>query len=385
MAAFGWLGPLREPLRRSALSLLHQLLSTDDGRRIASRALWGQPGYPVELDLDVARLLEPVYAELPHSPSPAPTAGHFRPVFVTARFRSGSTLLWNLFRNIDSCTAYYEPLNERRWFDPKARGERVDRTHVGVDDYWREYEGMADLTRLYDERWIDSHLYMSDRFHAPPLREYIAQLIARAPGRPVLQFNRVDFRLTWLRRQFPEATIVHLFRHPRDQWCSSLVDPARVPRNITVREFEQHDHFYLLPWARDLSYDLPFLALEDAEHPYDLFYMLWKLSYVWGGTHADVSMRFESLVAQPALEIDRLMRATGIEQYDLKRLVSVITPQASGKWRRYADDSWYAEREARCNEILVRQLAPLTRRHVGSPERVAISATGRTPASGSPR
>jgi hypothetical protein len=61
------------------------------------------------------------------------------PIFITARFRTGSTLLWNLFRNIPGVTSYYEPLNERRWFDPSTRGQGVDKTHLGVDEYWTEY------------------------------------------------------------------------------------------------------------------------------------------------------------------------------------------------------------------------------------------------------
>ena len=47
------------------------------------------------------------------------------PIFITARFRTGSTLLWNIFRHIEGCTAYYEPFNERRWFD--AAHSRVAR------------------------------------------------------------------------------------------------------------------------------------------------------------------------------------------------------------------------------------------------------------------
>src|SRR5262245_10101110 len=43
------------------------------------------------------------------------------PIFITARFRSGSTLIWNLFRHLSGVTAYYEPLNERKWFDPVTR------------------------------------------------------------------------------------------------------------------------------------------------------------------------------------------------------------------------------------------------------------------------
>src|SRR5690606_37473813 len=59
-------------------------------------------------------------------------------VFITSRFRSGSTLLWNVFRHLPDFTAYYEPFNERRWFDPTTRGESVDATHRNVSDYWRE-------------------------------------------------------------------------------------------------------------------------------------------------------------------------------------------------------------------------------------------------------
>ena len=82
--------------------------------------------------------------------SPSPTSGRgaeLSPshrsdvVIVTGRFRSGSTLLWNLFRQAGGFTAYYEPLNERRWFDPTARGDRTDSTHRNVSDYWREYDG----------------------------------------------------------------------------------------------------------------------------------------------------------------------------------------------------------------------------------------------------
>jgi hypothetical protein len=47
-------------------------------------------------------------------------------VIISACFRSGSTLLWNLFRAMEGCTAYYKPFNERRWFDPAARGSHPE-------------------------------------------------------------------------------------------------------------------------------------------------------------------------------------------------------------------------------------------------------------------
>ena len=88
-------------------------------------------------------------------------------IFITARFRSGSTLLWNLFRHVDGMTAYYEPFNERRWFDPSSRGDRIDTTHRHVDDYWREYEGLDELGQFYRLEWINKDLLMDAEMWDP--------------------------------------------------------------------------------------------------------------------------------------------------------------------------------------------------------------------------
>ena len=91
------------------------------------------------------------------------------------------------------------------------------------------------------------------------------------PGRPVLQFNRIDFRLGWFRRHFPNATILHLYRHPRDQWCSSLVDLPSVPREMTMRAFEPHDHYYLRNWAGISSTHIHFLMKPPSHIPTSFF------------------------------------------------------------------------------------------------------------------
>ena len=81
-------------------------------------------------------------------PEPMAAAAPPAPVFITARFRSGSTLLWQIFRQLPEATAFYEPHNGRRWFDTAQLDRQVDPSHRGVDNYWREYEGMAALARL---------------------------------------------------------------------------------------------------------------------------------------------------------------------------------------------------------------------------------------------
>ena len=88
-------------------------------------------------------------------------------VIITARFRTGSTLLWQLFRAMPGYTSYYEPLAERRWFDPKSRGDHIDATHRGVTDYWREYEGLEELKEFYHESWIAYDLLMTEDAYDP--------------------------------------------------------------------------------------------------------------------------------------------------------------------------------------------------------------------------
>jgi hypothetical protein len=193
---------------------------------------------------------------------------------------------------------------------------------------------------------------MDDRHSDPELFAYIGNLIAAAPVRAVMQFNRVDFRLAWLRRQFPQARLIHLYRHPRDQWCSTLVDPSRVKRTVTVSAFEDHDHYYLLSWARDLSHYFPFLNPRSFDHPYDIFYMIWKLSWMFGVHNCHHSVAYEELCSNPKRELPRLLSAAGLPSADPAPLMRLISPTPTSRWREYAPPEWFEAREAHCETVL---------------------------------
>jgi len=278
------------------------------------------------------------------------------PIFITSRFRSGSTLLWNIFRHLPGCTAYYEPLNERRWFDAARRGERIDHTHQGVSDYWREYASLAELERYYDERWIDRRLYMDAAHWDAGLMHYIMRLIEAAPGRAALQFNRVDFRLPWLRRYFPQAAIVHLYRHPRAQWYSALMGERRCPRDVTPAQFAPYDELYLLRWCEDLKHQFPFLDPGEVRHPYELSYYLWKLSCLFGATYADLSLCFEELVSQPRKNLAILFDQLQLDTDQLDAVAHLVQQPAKERWRDYADGEWFATYERQCDLTLARFL-----------------------------
>ncbi len=344
---------LRNFVRKRFFQFLFKVSETDEARSLAARTLKGQlfsqPLFPFPERFNVRS----PYQDLGESNNLRQQTQKKNIIIVTGRFRSGSTLLWNIFRNIQGMTAYYEPFNERRWFDAAKRGTRVDATHKRVNEYWREYDGLDELGNYYSEDWIRRNLYMDGSFWEPAMKSYIETLIAKAPGRPVLQFNRIDLRLPWLRRNFPDASVLHIYRHPRDQWCSTLLDAKCFPNDGTMEEFAPQDKFYLLMWARDLKYKFPFLDEREISHPYAMFYYIWKLSYIFGIAYADCSISLEDILADPRAQITRLLAACRVqENYDLDKLKDLIETPITGKWKSYAEERWFRHHESICEATL---------------------------------
>jgi hypothetical protein len=264
-------------------------------------------------------------------------------------------LLWNIFRQFDSCTSYYEPLNERRWFNSSTRGDKTDSTHLGVDDYWSEFTGMDDLNDIYDEDWIRHRLLMDEHSWDPLLSRYIDSLIERASGTPVLQFNRIDFRLAWLRHNYPSAKLIHLYRHPRDQWLSFLTDKELMNKDVV--ESTYRDAFYLDTWCNDLSKYFPFLSTEQTPHPYQRFYYLWKLSYLQGKQYSDISVSFEELVTDPRSTLERVFNVTGMKEIaPWDKIERILRKPKLGKWKTYADSDWFENHESVCETVLANYL-----------------------------
>lgn len=344
---------MSKPFKNSLFGLIRKLLFDDiRGRQALDTSLGNRldrfPASALRMTREATS-----YADLPRSElAKEATRLQADPIFITGRFRSGSTLFWNVFRQLKGFTSFYEPFNERRWFDPQSRGDRVDRSHRGVDDYWREYDQIQGLDQYYNEDWIRRELYMDERHVNWSMQRYIEEIISQSPQRPVLQFNRVDMRLPWVRKTFPNATIIHITRHPRDQWCSTLMDIQRFgSESGTLEDFKDCDGFYLTTWVEDLKYWFPFLVDQPA-HPYRHFYFIWRLSQLFGARYADLSLRFEDLVHNPHETLGKVFDHLNYQIDDWGILDSLIKPPVMEKWKRYAPDNWFRDHEQICENVL---------------------------------
>lgn len=278
---------------------------------------------------------------------------HPAPLFITARFRSGSTFLWQVFRMMGGVTAYYEPLNARKWFLAGNEAGGTDPSHLGITSYHDEYQGMQDLDTLFKQEWSNRHLYMDASNADGKLFRYIEALVTRAKHIPVLQFNLVDFRLPWLKANFPNARIMHLYRHPREQWMSVQRDGAPVPLDYKLTEFSDLKLFYTLQVARDLRRVFPFLELQEVGHPYALHYLLWRLSYTFGKHYSDLSIAYEDLVVNFVPTMDKVVSTFNLPRCDLATISRVNQGKLSQRWKTYAPESWYAEIEQECDRVLL--------------------------------
>lgn len=280
--------------------------------------------------------------------TPCPSSKTTAPIFITARFRSGSTFLWNFFSNLPGFTAFYEPLQENL-LQHLARKTPAQASHIGVHSYWEEYNHIApDLAKLHHKEFGFRKLLLEEDDYYDELKQYISFLTqSTGDAIPVLQFNRVDFRLPWLKKNFPDVRIVHLYRNPRDQWYSMV--KTHIYQDVTDADI--NTNYDLLLWGVYLAGYFPFL-MDSITSSYERHYYIWKLSELMGKRCADISINFDNeILLSPERALNKMKKLMDIEEYQNIFLENIASVQ-KGQWRSVRPQEWFDEIEKRCDKKL---------------------------------
>jgi hypothetical protein len=257
-------------------------------------------------------------------------------LFVVGRFRSGSTALWNILRHIPDVTTYYEPCHDSLLEHLRAH-TLADPSHVGVSEYWKEYVPIMErLPEYYRRNFATQRLCLSGDADHPELERYLRFLVSSAPQGNIaaLKLNRMDLRLPWLRRRFPETPIIYIYRNPRDQWVSMV-------RN-------QLDHDVDDPWL-----NIPVLGSDRITTSYERHYLIWRVCLELGQLHADCVLSFDDdLQEHPETGLGKLLDLIGVDQGLADELRPLLVDRKGGAWRKYHDDAWFSDIETRCDSYL---------------------------------
>ena len=152
------------------------------------------------------------------------------PVFIHSLFRTGSTYVWNKFRQNDRYYCYYEPFHQvlaqvnskNIEYSLSKDYDRVKHPHLSRY-YLHEYGPLLENERTglpYFKKSFSFDEFCNNEVN-PDLKKYIDYLIKGAGDRvPVLQFNRSALRVKWFKQNYPDSLNLYMVRNPRDQWES---------------------------------------------------------------------------------------------------------------------------------------------------------------------
>jgi hypothetical protein len=255
-----------------------------------------------------------------------------KPIFIHSLFRTGSTYVWNKFRQHGGYWCYYEPLNQvlakidtqtpSIWaYDAHTSGRL---RHPAIDKYhlW-EYKDLLIPGRTGVPFFKKSFSFddFCNNDANPHQKQYIDFLLRGAGAgdkTPLLQFNRTALRIRWFKTHFPGAAHIYLARNPRHQFHSylSMLRSEKLDIFLTMdlltASINRNSQYF-----KPLSERIPLceyhsgsfederlvysqlLPLYSDKEKYYIFYFTWFSALLENALHNDFILNIDLLSADP--------------------------------------------------------------------------------------
>ncbi|MDY6937933.1 MAG: sulfotransferase [Cyanobacteriota bacterium] len=286
-------------------------------------------------------------------------------IFITARYRTGSTYLYSLFSSLANTATFYEPLNYHLVdnLDKDEQQTQQDKSqfaHTLKEGYLADYQSLDrnNLIKYFRREFNLTNIVMSATEQNDELKEYIHFLLSTYPQKlKVLQFNRIDFRLPWFKINFPQTFIVNLRRNPRDIYASFvgmfLRKTSEKPQvNLEEGVETMIDYVGLNEELDALSTVFALQSITDRLNSYQKVYLLNQLSNRWADSFADLVVEYESLIEDPMAAIDEILSYLPTWELSFDREFIEAKKNRINVWQEYHADSWFKNNEIVCNELI---------------------------------
>ncbi len=266
-----------------------------------------------------------------------------KPIFLHSLFRTGSTYLWNKFRQVDRYYCFYEPLHQvMAKLTPENITYMMTRDfkavhHPELEKYYLfEYksllkEGQTGIP-YFKKGFSYDQFCLNDE--NPEFKQYIDYLIDGSRGKiPVLKFTRTAFRSKWFKKNYPDSLNIYLVRNPRDQW-QSYYDLFRRTNysgfflmDLIIASLNKDSEDFL-PLSRNIPlvcYRHPqqdkendfyriALSIYPDEEKYFIFYYTWFNAFLKNALQSDLIIDINRLTEDPVYneEITLFLKGYGI-------------------------------------------------------------------------
>jgi hypothetical protein len=255
--------------------------------------------------------------------APAPTSFE-RPVILLSAPRSGSTLLFETLSQAPGLVSIghesHRTIEGLPGLHPAARGFASNRLTAS--------DATPEIVEALRRNFA---LSLRDRDGHAPAAGAVVRLLEKTP--------KNSLRVPFLRRVFPDAHFVYLYRDPRDV-LGSMIDAWQSGRFVTYPNLADWTglpwSLLLIPGWRDLA-GRPIEEIVARQWTVTTDILLDDLSAIEPAQWT--AIRYADLIAQPQQEVQRLARRAGfawdrlLDALPLSR--HTLTPPEPGKWRRY--------------------------------------------------